>query len=97
MGFSGTEAKGTPGYKTILDLNRSFLFRYPGHFIDIRSYLVSLYDPADPQDVLDRTRDIPPSSLRAHWNGGIDALHLSPEANVRVAQRVAEFIRERGW
>ena len=95
--FSGTEARGAPGYKTIMDLNRLFMFRYPGHVVDIRSFLVSLYDPSDPQDVLDHASDIPPSSLRAHWSGGIDRLHLSPEANVRVAQRVAQSIRERGW
>jgi lysophospholipase L1-like esterase len=95
--FSGTEAKGAAGYETIMDLNLAFALRYPGNFLDIRSYLVSLYDPANPQDVLDHARDIPPSSLRAHWSGGIDLLHLSPEANAKVAQRVAEFITERGW
>jgi lysophospholipase L1-like esterase len=95
--FAGTEAKGSPGYNTILDINRSFAFRYPRNFLDIRSYLVSLYDPNNPQDVADHNRDIPPSSLRAHWSGGIDLLHLSPEANGKVAQRVAEFITTRGW
>jgi lysophospholipase L1-like esterase len=95
--FFGTEAKGAPMYETIMDVNRSFVLRYPGHVLDIRSYLVSLYDPTNPQDVQDHARDIPPSSLRAHWNGGIDLLHLSPEANAKVAQRVAEFITKSGW
>jgi lysophospholipase L1-like esterase len=95
--FSGTEAKGAPGYETIMDINRSFVLYHPGHVLDVRSYLVSLYDPTNPQDVQDHARDIPPSSLRAHWNGGIDLLHLSPEANAKVAQRVAEFITQRGW
>jgi hypothetical protein len=95
--FAGTEAIGSSGYDAIMDLNRSFAFRYPGNVLDIRSYLVSLYDPTNPQDVLDHARDIPPSSLRAHWSGGIDLLHLSPEANGKVAQRVAEFISARGW
>lgn len=95
--FYGTEEKGTPGYNSIMEINRSFAFRYPRNFLDIRSYLVSLYDPANPQDVQDHARDIPPSSLRAHWNGGIDLLHLSPEANAIVAQRVAQFITERDW
>jgi hypothetical protein len=67
------------------------------HVLDIRSYLVSLYDPANPQDIQDHASDIPPSSLRAHWNGGIDLVHLSPQANAKVAQRVAEFINQRGW
>jgi lysophospholipase L1-like esterase len=95
--FSGTEAKGAPGYETIMDINRSFVLYYPGHVLDIRSYLVSLYDATNPQDVQDHARDIPPSSLRAHWSGGIDLLHLSPEANAKVAQRVADFITQRGW
>lgn len=95
--FYGTEDKGAPGYEAIMDINRSFALRYPGRVLDIRSYLVSLYDPANPQDVRDHARDIPPSSLRAHWNGGIDLLHLSPEGNAKVANRVAEFITERGW
>jgi hypothetical protein len=95
--FYGTEAKGSPGYETITGINRTFLFRYPRNYLDIRAYLVSLYNPADPQDVRDHASDIPPSSLRAHWNGGIDLLHLSPEANAKVAERVAEFINQRGW
>jgi lysophospholipase L1-like esterase len=95
--FYGTEAKGAPGDQTILDINASFVLNHPGHVLDIRSHLVSLYDPTNPQDVQDHARDIPPSSLRAHWNGGIDLLHLSPEANSKVAQRVAEFITQFGW
>jgi lysophospholipase L1-like esterase len=95
--FYGTEAKGAPGYDNIIALNTSFALAYPRNYLDIRSYLVSLYDPTNPQDVQDHLRDIPPSSLRAHWNGGIDLLHLSPEANAKVAGRVATFIEDRGW
>jgi lysophospholipase L1-like esterase len=93
----GTEAKGAPGYDKIIALNRSFALAYPRNYLDIRSYLVSQYDPTNPQDVQDHLRDIPPSSLRAHWNGGIDLLHLSPEANAKVAARAAAFIQDRGW
>jgi lysophospholipase L1-like esterase len=95
--FYGTEAKGAAGYDNILAINRALVLRYPANVLDIRSYLVSLYDPTDPQDVADHQRDIPPSSLRAHWNGGIDLLHLGPEGNARVAERVARFITEHGW
>jgi lysophospholipase L1-like esterase len=95
--FFGTEAKRTPGYSAIMNINSSFVLYYFGHVLDIRSYLVSLYDPTNPQDVQDHASDIPPSSLRARWNGGIDRVHLSPEANAKVAQRVAQFIAERGW
>jgi lysophospholipase L1-like esterase len=95
--LGGTEAKGTPGYETIVGINRSFALWYPHNYLDIRAYLVSLYDPTDPQDVSDHDMDIPPTSLRAHWNGGIDQLHLSPEGNGKVAERVARFITEHGW
>jgi lysophospholipase L1-like esterase len=93
----GTEAKGTPGYDAIVGINGSLAYRYPSNFLDMRSYLVSLYDPSNLQDVQDHSSDIPPSSLRAHWNGGIDLLHLSPEGNAKVAQRVAQFITQHGW
>jgi len=95
--FDGYEAKGAPGYETIMAINRLLAFKYPTHFLDIRGYLVSLYDPSDPEDVRNHQDDIPPSSLRAHWNGGIDFLHLSPEANSKVAKRIAQFITQKGW
>ena len=95
--FGGYEAKGAPGYQTIMDINRQLVFRYPTHFLDIRAFLVSLYDPSDPVDVRNHQEDISPSSLRAHWNGGIDAVHLSPEGNERVAERIAQFIAKKGW
>ena len=95
--FGGYEAKGAPGYETIMDINRQLAFRYPSHFLDIRAHIVSLYDPSDSLDVRNHQDDIPPSSLRAHWNGGIDALHLGPEANSKVAERVARFITQKGW
>jgi hypothetical protein len=95
--FDGYEAKGAPGYQMIMEINRQFLFRYPANFLDIRAYLVSRYDPSNSEDVENHRDDIPPASLRAHWNGGIDALHLSPEGNAKVAGRVAQFITEKGW
>jgi lysophospholipase L1-like esterase len=95
--FGGYEAKGAPGYQTIMDINSQLVFSYGTHFLDIRAFLVSLYDPAEPVDVRNHHADIPPSSLRAHWNGEIDALHLSPEGNSRVAERVAQFISQKGW
>ncbi|MGH7604148.1 MAG: SGNH/GDSL hydrolase family protein [Gemmatimonadaceae bacterium] len=95
--FYGTEVKGSAGYDNIIGVNASFAFRYPNNYLDIRSFLVSLYDPSNPQDIQDHLNDIPPSSLRAHWNGGIDLLHLSPEANTRVAERIARLIEERSW
>lgn len=95
--FFGSEAKRTAGYDAIMNINSSFVLYHFGHVLDIRSYLVSLYDPTNPQDVQDHANDIPPSSLRARTNDGIDRVHLSPEANAMVAQRVADFITQHGW
>ncbi len=95
--FGGYEAKGAPGYQRITDINRHLFLRYPARFVDIRAYLVSRYDPSNAEDVENHRDDIPPASLRAHWNGGIDALHLSPEGNARVAEQVAQFIAQKGW
>ena len=95
--FGGYEARGAPGYQAIADINRQLVFRYATHFLDIRAFLVSLYDPSDPEDVRNHRDDIPPSSLRAHWNGGIDGLHLSPEGNSRVAERIAQLITQKSW
>ena len=95
--FDGYEARGAPGYQSIIGINTRLALRYRDHFLDIRSYLVSLYDPSDPTDVKNHGYDIPPASLRAQWSGGADAVHLSPEGNSRVAARVAQFITQKGW
>jgi lysophospholipase L1-like esterase len=95
--FGGTEAKGSPGYDNIVALNAALAVRYPGNYLDIRSYLVSQYDASNSQDVVDHAHDIPPTSLRAHLNGGVDAVHLGPAGNALVARRVAGFITGRGW
>ena len=60
------ELKGTQAYNRIMALNSALATTYPDHYLDIRSYLVSQYDPTDPLDVFDHENDVWPGSLRAH-------------------------------
>lgn len=63
-GNYSTEWSGTTNYNTILALNSALSSTYGSHYIDVRSYLISLYNPALPQDVIDHGHDVPPTSLR---------------------------------
>jgi lysophospholipase L1-like esterase len=85
------ERRGSAGYQTIVDLNRDLAQLYPDNYIDIRSYLVGLYDAGIATDVSDRQDDVPPTSLRA------DGVHLNARGAMAVAQRVLAFIAEKGW
>jgi hypothetical protein len=70
---------------------RQLAARYPDNYIDMRAWLVSHYDPQNPQDVIDFGNDAVPSSLR------YDEIHLRNEGSVLVAQRVKAFIEGKGW
>lgn len=80
------EPTGNANYNNIATINAGFLAAYGARYIDVRSYLVSLYDPAQPQDVIDHADDIPPTSLRA------DNLHLNNAGYAAVAAKVYESI-----
>lgn len=88
---SPRERRGSVGYQTIVDLNRDLALAYPNNFIDIRSYLVNLYDPSNAVDVMDFQDDVPPTSLRA------DGVHLNATGAMAVARRVLAFIAAKGW
>lgn len=60
------DLKGTQDYNRIMALNSALAAAYPDHYLDIRSYLVSQYDPTQPLDVFDHEHDVWPASLRAH-------------------------------
>ncbi len=62
-----TETSGTSDYNNIIQINTYLAATYGNRFIDIRSYLVSLYNPASPQDVTDHNNDVIPTSLRYDW------------------------------
>lgn len=76
--FAG-EQRGGAGYAVITNLNAQLAALYGSNYIDVRSYLVSRYNPAIPQDVTDYNNDIPPSSLR------YDTLHLNTNGYAAVA------------
>lgn len=88
---TSTEVIGTSGHSVITALNSDLQSLYPQNYIDIRSYLVTQYDPTSPQDVIDYQNDCVPESLRS------DGLHLGPKGDALVAAKVNEFILSKGW
>jgi lysophospholipase L1-like esterase len=86
-----SEGLGTAAYESMMSLNADLAALYPGHFLDIRSYLVSQYNQALPQDILDYQHDTVPTSLR------VDNIHLTAAGYTLVAQQVANFITSKGW
>jgi lysophospholipase L1-like esterase len=61
----GGQAKGQSGYQGFITLNDLFAQTFPNNFVDIRSVLVSNYDPTNAIDVTDYNDDLPPTSLAA--------------------------------
>jgi len=57
--------KGTANYTIVTNLNANLLATYGQRFVDVRSYLISRYNPTNAQDVIDYNNDVVPSSLRA--------------------------------
>jgi lysophospholipase L1-like esterase len=85
------QLKGTAEYQNRIQINNDLAAAYPSNYLDIRAYLVSLYNPGIPQDVIDHNNDVMPSSVR-HDEG-----HLNNDGSVAVARKVQEFINARGW
>ncbi len=82
--------KGTPIWQGVLQLNADLAAAYPQHYLDVRSYLVNQYDPAQPQDVIDFQNDVVPASLH-------DGEHLNAAGYALVARKVREFVDAKGW
>lgn len=87
------ESRGSAIYNLIVQLNSELAGLYPQNFIDIRPVLVTHYNPAIPQDVIDFQNDVPPSSLRF----SNDSIHLNNDGSVLVAQQITNFLNARGW
>jgi hypothetical protein len=83
--------RGGSEYATIIQLNNELAAAYPDNYIDIRTYMVSQYDPNSAQDRQDYANDVVPSSLRA------DIIHMTYEGGGVVAAKVREFIDAKGW
>jgi lysophospholipase L1-like esterase len=85
--LNGTaEPAGSVAYTTMMQLNADLAALYGDRYVDVRSHLVNLFNPAVPQDVTDHENDVPPSSLRS------DALHLNTAGYAAVAARVQTAI-----
>jgi lysophospholipase L1-like esterase len=83
--------KGGANYPIVLQLNADLFARYPLNFLDIRTPLVAMYDPNNPQDVIDHNNDVIPSSIR------FDEIHLRQPGSALIAAMVRDFIAARGW
>jgi len=55
---------GNSGYIASQAINSYWASLYGTHYFDMRSFLVSQYNPADAVDVIDHGHDVPPSSLK---------------------------------
>jgi len=75
----GDEGIGTQEYDDIEATNAALLAAFPDNYVDLREFLVSLYDPEAPQDVIDFGLDTVPDSLR------VDNIHLTTEGYQFVA------------
>lgn len=82
---------GTEKYNAITSLNEELKALYPRNFIDIRRHLVRGYNPALPQDVIDFSHDVTPTSLLS------DTLHLNAAGYALVARIIYNFIIQKGW
>ena len=83
-------------YPIITQLNADLAATYPDNFIDIRSYLISQYNPGDPTDVTDHGNDVVPTSLHlVYQDASVDALHLNFTGYGLVAQKIKDFIQTR--
>jgi Chaperone of endosialidase/Domain of unknown function (DUF5011) len=87
---ASTEPSGSGNYSTIVQLNSDLAALYPGHYLDIRTYLVQNGLTAagiapSSQDLIDESNDVPPTDLR------INTLHLTSAAYSVVAQQIYNF------
>lgn len=75
-GFA-TQLKGSDGYNDVKQINDHIAVTYPNNYVDTRSYLISMYDPNIPQDVIDFNNDVVPATFR------VDVVHLD-DAGVQL-------------
>jgi lysophospholipase L1-like esterase len=85
------QIRGGGWYEPPLQLNRDWAATYGDHFIDIRAYLISQFNPSSPEDVQDVQDDVVPATFRS------DQIHLSYAGQLAVATRVKQYIDSHGW
>jgi len=82
--FNGQgEGIGSYAYSLIAPLDSALAKSYGSHYLDVRSYIVSKYDPTKSQDVIDHAADTTPASLRS------DFLH----PNITGSNMIAAYIQ----
>jgi hypothetical protein len=84
--------KGDSGLHRIMALNSALAAAYPNNYLDIRSYLVSQYDPTNPLDVFDHENDVWPASLRAHNLTGSLAASIG-DSDTTISMNVTSVVR----
>jgi lysophospholipase L1-like esterase len=90
-GSSVTEDAGGAGYAQITGINNYLAATYPGHYFDIREWIIQnglsqAGIATSSQDQTDYGNDVPPIDLR------FDGIHLNAAGYQLVAQQVANFI-----
>jgi hypothetical protein len=86
------DLKGTQDYNRIMALNSALAAAYPNNYLDIRSYLVTQYDPTNPLDVFDHENDVWPASLRAHNLTGSLAASIG-DSDTTISMNVTSVVR----
>jgi lysophospholipase L1-like esterase len=79
-----TTPSGGAGYNQIIAINSYLAATYGSHYLDVRAYLVSQYNPSLSQDVTDHTNDVPPTSLRT------DSVHPNAFGYTLLARYISQ-------
>lgn len=86
-----TEHVGTSQHASIIAMNGALATTYPNNYVDVRGFIIHLYDPTLTQDVADHAADVPPTSLL------FDTIHLLAPGYAKIAARLATVIQQKGW
>ena len=78
--------KGGTGYKCFTETGDWITSTFPHNSFDVRSFLISQYNPTNAADMVDHEHDCLPASLR------VDNIHLNTRANQLVARKVKELL-----
>lgn len=83
--------RGSAQYDAVMRLNAELLALYPLNWFDMRGFMVSQFDPGNPQQLADFQADVPSSNLR------FDDIHLTGYGADIVARRLKQELDRRGW
>jgi lysophospholipase L1-like esterase len=86
-----TDLPGSSTYNAVLQANLAMSQTYAGNYVDMRSLLVSRYNPSLAQDVIDHNNDETPTSLR------FDTIHPNDAGCGIIAATLRDFISTKGW